>query len=124
MRIEALPAGAREFVERVLATHPAIGVFDCDGTLWSGDSGADFFYWEIERGLIPKAVADAALARYDLYNRGQVDETTMCGEMVQIHAGLSERVIREAAEKFFSEVGAQAFSRDAPADTGTGECRM
>ncbi len=99
-----LEPAAQEFIERVLATHPAIAVFDCDGTLWSGDSGADFFYWEIEHGLIPKAVADAALARYDLYNLGQVDEITMCGEMVQIHAGLSERLIREAAEKFFAEV--------------------
>jgi CTP:molybdopterin cytidylyltransferase MocA/phosphoserine phosphatase len=99
-----LEPAAQEFTEHVLATRPAIAVFDCDGTLWSGDSGADFFYWEIEQELIPKAVADAALARYDLYNRGQVDEATMCGEMVQIHAGLSERVIREAAEKFFTEV--------------------
>ena len=104
LNITSLGRSAQEFVERVLATHPAIAGFDCDGTLWSGDSGADFFYWEIEHALIPKAVADAALARYDLYNRGQVDEATMCGEMVQIHAGLSERVIREAAEKFFSEV--------------------
>ena len=95
---------AQEFAEHVLATRPAIAVFDCDGTLWAGDSGADFFYWEIKQGLIPKAVADAALARYGLYNCGQVNEATMCGEMVQIHAGLSERVIREAAEKFFTEV--------------------
>ena len=38
---------AVQFVQQVLATRPAIAVFDCDGTLWSGDAGADFFYWEM-----------------------------------------------------------------------------
>ncbi len=104
MRIEALPASAREFVERVLATRPAIAVFDCDGTLWWGDSGADFFYWEIKQGLISADVAKQASARYDEYNRGNVDEVTMCGEMVQIHRGLRESVIREAVKRFYAEV--------------------
>ena len=40
---------AVQFIQQVLAARPAIAVFDCDGTLWSGDAGADFFYWEMTR---------------------------------------------------------------------------
>ena len=29
--------------------------------------------------------------RYAAYKRGEVDETTMCGEMVTMHRGISER---------------------------------
>jgi len=43
---------ASQFIESVLALRPEIAVFDCDGTLWSGDAGRDFFYWEIERGVV------------------------------------------------------------------------
>ena len=53
-----------QFIESVLALKPAIAVFDCDGTLWSGDAGADFFYWEIERGIVGREVAEWARARY------------------------------------------------------------
>lgn len=83
---------------------PGIAVFDCDGTLWSGDSGADFFYWEVKRGLLPAKVAEWALARYDDYKRGNVDEETMCGEMVTIHDRIPQRVLEQAAVEFFAEV--------------------
>jgi phosphoserine phosphatase len=79
-------------------------VFDCDGTLWSGDSGADFFYWELERGLIAPEVAQWATARYQDYKAGNVEEDTMCGEMVAINAGSSLQSLQEAAEEFFSSV--------------------
>ena len=55
---------ASEFIDFVLALQPAIAVFDCDGTLWSGDAGRDFFYWEIERGLVSPEIAEAMRARY------------------------------------------------------------
>lgn len=48
-------ARAAEFVHSVLRLEPRIAVFDCDGTLWANESGEDFFYWEIEQGLIPLA---------------------------------------------------------------------
>ncbi|HEX7285808.1 MAG TPA: haloacid dehalogenase-like hydrolase [Candidatus Angelobacter sp.] len=99
-----LSANAQQFVDSVLALKPAIAVFDCDGTLWTGDSGADFFYWEIERGLLPAKVAEWALPRYEDYKRGNVDEATMCGEMVTINAGLPQRHLEEAAQDFFREV--------------------
>ena len=55
----------------MLALKPAIAVFDCDGTLWSGDAGADFFYWEIERGVVGREVAEWARARYEEYKAGR-----------------------------------------------------
>lgn len=94
---------ATEFVNSVLKSRPKIAVFDCDGTLWSGDAGAEFFYWEIDRGLIPPEVGRWAVARYDEYKAGKVDEATICGEMVTIHAGISEEAIRKAAADFFAE---------------------
>ncbi len=99
-----LSSAAKQFVDSVLALEPRVAVFDCDGTLWTGDSGADFFYWEVERGMIPAKVAEWALARYEDYKAGQVDEETMCGEMVTINAGLPRNILEEAAEKFFASV--------------------
>ncbi|HEY4932649.1 MAG TPA: haloacid dehalogenase-like hydrolase [Terriglobales bacterium] len=96
------PASA--FIESVLALRPEIAVFDCDGTLWSGDSGRDFFYWEIERGLVTREVADAMLARYRLYEAGEVGEEPMCAEMVTMHHGLAIDDLHRAAEEFFIEV--------------------
>lgn len=98
-----LSAGQR-FAESVLALRPRVAVFDCDGTLWSGDCGADFFYWEIERGMVPAKVAEWATARYADYKAGKVDEDTMCGEMVTINAGITTQALAEAAEEFFSTV--------------------
>lgn len=97
------PAAAT-FVQAVLHKRPRIAVFDCDGTLWSGDSGADFFYYEIERGLIPQKVVRWALPRYDEYKAGKVDEVQMCGEMVQIHDGVPEADIRVVVREFIASV--------------------
>ena len=103
MRTETSSLSQR-FADSVLALHPHIAVFDCDGTLWSGDSGADFFYWQIERGMFPHDVAERAAARYADYKQGKVDEDTMCGEMVTINAGHSVQTLQEAAEEFFSSI--------------------
>ena len=98
-----LSAG-QKFADSVLALRPRVAVFDCDGTLWSGDCGADFFYWEIERGLLPSKIAEWATARYADYKAGKVDEDTMCGEMVTINAGIAMQALAEAAEEFFLAV--------------------
>lgn len=98
-----------EFISGVLSTSPRVAVFDCDGTLWSGDSGADFFYWELDRGLLPADVAKWAVARYGEYRAGRVGEEDMCGEMVAIHKGLDESAIRAAAREFFDTVIASRF---------------
>jgi phosphoserine phosphatase len=91
-------------MDSVLVLKPRVAVFDCDGTLWTGDSGADFFYWEIERGLVPAHIVDWALPRYEDYKRGNVDEETMCGEMVTMNANLPESRLQEASRDFFRQV--------------------
>lgn len=99
-----LSTAAQQFVDSVLAMRPKIAVFDCDGTLWSGDSGADFFYWEIERGLIPPDILAWVLPRYEDYKAGNVVEEVMCGEMVTINAGLRQIELEKLSEEFSASV--------------------
>jgi phosphoserine phosphatase len=94
---------ATDFLNSVLRLQPRVAAFDCDGTLWSGDVGETFFDWEIRRGLVPAEVGLAMRARYASYKRGEVGETTMCGEMVTMHRGLAESVMLQAATDFFDE---------------------
>src|SRR5512135_3710987 len=101
---KSLSPRAEEFIAHVLALKPNIAVFDCDGTLWSGDAGADFFYWEIERGIVGPEVAQWARARYKQYQAGKVSEERICGEMVTMNHGVSCRLLRRAAREFFAEV--------------------
>ena len=105
-----LSASQTEFVSGILSLSPRVAVFDCDGTLWAGDSGAGFFYWELDRGLIPADTARRIRARYDEYVAGKVGEEQMCGEMVTIHDGIEDAVIRKAAREYFeSEVVDRIF---------------
>lgn len=95
---------ARQFVETVLELKPTIAVFDCDGTLWSGDAGKDFFYWEIERRLVSHELGEWGRRRYAEYEAGKVGEEPMCGEMVTINCGVSHEALQHAAAEFFDEV--------------------
>ncbi|HKR32888.1 MAG TPA: HAD family phosphatase [Terriglobales bacterium] len=88
------------FVNSVLALNARVAAFDCDGTLWFGDSGMKFLYWEIEEGLLSTEATQAIMRRYDEYLAGRVTEDEMCGEMVQIHRGIPEKKIREFAARF------------------------
>jgi phosphoserine phosphatase len=90
-------SSSQKFADSILAVRPRVAVFDCDGTLWSGDSGADFFYWQIDRGMFPHGVAERAAARYADYKQGKVDEEVMCGEMVTINAGNSVQTLLAAS---------------------------
>jgi len=92
---------AQAFIDSVLKLNPRMAAFDCDGTLWSADAGEGFFRWEIAEGLIPKDVADWAVARYADYRAGKVSEEVMCGEMVSMHKGLIESDIQRAATRYF-----------------------
>lgn len=96
-----LSPSAERFIQSVLDKEPAIAVFDCDGTLWEGNSGELFFDWEMERGLVSPQVAAALRDRYALYRQGGVSEDDMCGEMVTMHQGLSVAEIERAVEDFF-----------------------
>jgi phosphoserine phosphatase len=93
-----------ELIAQLLEQKPEIAVFDCDGTLWAGDSGADFFYWELERGFVPPDVERHIRQRYDGYLNGLVDELTICGEMIQINRGVPEAKLREAAREMFDQL--------------------
>ncbi len=100
---------AVSFVESVLRLQPRVAVFDCDGTLWAGDAGEEFLYWEIQRGLLPEPVVRWIQPRYRDYKDGLVSEEAMCGEMVTIHEGLRASELFSAAEEFFQEKFAGAI---------------
>src|SRR5450631_1175042 len=94
---------AKEFKRRVLDCKPKVAVFDCDGTLWSGDSGYGFMVWTLEQGLVSRSTSDWIDTRYRAYLSGSVSEAQICGEMVQIYAGLREKELRAAAAQYFNE---------------------
>jgi phosphoserine phosphatase len=95
---------APQFERLVLDTNPRVAVFDCDGTLWSGDAGSGFLFWSLEQGLVSRSASNWIYTRYRAYKAGKVSEVEICGEMVQIYAGLRDRELRAAAaiyvEKF------------------------
>jgi len=89
----------QEFAGAVHALSPKVAVFDCDGTLWSGDAGSGFMNWTIETGLVSREATDWIDARYRRYLRGEVSEVAICGEMVQMYR---EEEMRRAAKTFFA----------------------
>lgn len=91
-----------EFLAAVRALSPAVAVFDCDGTLWSGDAGSGFMNWTLETGLVSREAADWIDGRYRGYLRGEVSELAICGEMVQMYQRLREEEMRRAAKAFFA----------------------
>ncbi len=94
-----------DFHARVHALHPRIAVFDCDGTLWSGDAGSTFMHYTMGSLDVPAILAPETIAwlndRYAAYHRGEVSELAICGEMVQVYAGLPVDTLRAAAAAFF-----------------------
>ena len=98
---------ASEFSSSINELEPASGqlsaVFDCDGTLWSVDSGSGFMRWSIECGLLSRDAVDWLDERYRKYLRGEVDELQICGEMVQVYQGLRDAELRQAAAEFFAK---------------------
>jgi phosphoserine phosphatase len=97
------PLSTPEFFAGVHALSPQIAVFDCDGTLWSGDAGSSFMRWTIENGLLSAEQIAWLNGRYVGYTQGQVSEAAICGEMVQVYRGLSVDRMRTAAAEFFRE---------------------
>jgi HAD superfamily phosphoserine phosphatase-like hydrolase len=92
---------ATAFLDSVVRLQPTLAVFDCDGTLWSGDAGEGFFDWELKRGLVSEDIVRWARPRYADYRAGKVSEDDMCGEMVTMHRGLYETDVRRAALEYF-----------------------
>ena len=92
----------QEFEHSVLALSPTVAVFDCDGTLWSGDAGYGFMIWSLESGLVSRNASDWIDSRYRQYLAKEITEADICGQMVQIYAGLEESELRHAAADYFS----------------------
>lgn len=94
---------ADEFRRRVLDSKPKIAVFDCDGTLWGGDAGYGFMAWTLEQGLVSRTMTDWIDDRHRAYRAGKVSEVEICGEMVQVYAGLREQELQNAAAQYVNE---------------------
>ena len=92
-----------EFHLAVLANHPRVAVFDCDGTLWRGDSGSGFMDWSIAEGVVSRATGNWIEERHSEYRAGKISELAICGEMVQIYAGLREDELRQAAARYVAD---------------------
>ncbi len=102
---------AAEFEQRVFEGKPKVAVFDCDGTLWSGDAGYGFMAWSLDQGLVSRSTNDWIDSRYRAYRAGDVSEAAMCGEMVQMYAGLRESELEAAAARYVEEfVRARVFA--------------
>jgi phosphoserine phosphatase len=92
-----------EFERLVFEGKPTVAVFDCDGTLWGGDAGYGFMAWSLEQGLVSRSTNDWIDSRYRAYRAGSVSEAAMCGEMVQMYAGLRDSELRDAAARYVEE---------------------
>lgn len=99
-QVQATKWSAAEFKRLVLEAKPKVAIFDCDGTIWSGDSGKGFMDWSLEQGLVSRSTNDWIDTRYRAYMAGTVSELQICGEMVQIYAGLREQELRDAASLY------------------------
>jgi len=94
-----------EFLDSILRLELRVAAFDCDGTLWSGDAGERFFDWELRQGdIVSESLLRPMRERYAAYRRGEVDEATMCGEMVTMHQGIAELKMMDAATRFFDQL--------------------
>ncbi len=93
----------KEFERLVFESTPKVAVFDCDGTLWSGDAGYGFMAWSLEQGLVSRSTNDWIDSRYRAYRNAEVSEVAMCGEMVQLYAGLRESELEAAAARYVDE---------------------
>lgn len=102
-QLEAAQWTAAELQEKVLGLKPRVAVFDCDGTLWDGDAGLGFMHWSLEQGIVSRSTSDWIDSRHRAYRAGEVSEVKICGEMVQIYAGLRETELQNAAQRFVRE---------------------
>jgi len=102
-QIEIEKWSAAEFQRLVCEAKPRVAVLDCDGTLWGGDAGYGFMAWSLEQGLVSRSTNDLIDTRYRAYLAGEVSELEICGEMVQMYAGLRDAELRAAASRYVSE---------------------
>jgi phosphoserine phosphatase len=100
-----------ELEEKIREIAPRVAVFDCDGTLWGGDAGLGFMNWSLEQGIVSRSTADWVDTRHRAYRTGGVSEVQICGEMVQIYAGLRDEELKRVAAEYVREfVQPQVFA--------------
>ena len=99
----ALRLTTPDFHARVHSLNPQIAVFDCDGTLWSGDAGSAFMHWSIDTKLISLDQIAWIKERYEGYKHGTVSEYDICGDMTTVYRGLAVDRLRTAAAQFFRD---------------------
>ena len=114
-KIEIRKWTKQEFERLVFECEPKTAVFDCDGTLWSGDAGYGFMAWSLEQGLVSRSTHDWIDTRYRAYRAGNVSEEQMCGEMVQMYAGLRDSELRAAAAHYVGEFVRGSIFAEMPA---------
>ncbi len=102
-QLEATRWTAPQFEQSVFEAAPRVAVFDCDGTLWGADAGYGFMAWTLEQGLVSRSTSDWMDTRYRAYLAGNVTELQICGDMVQMYAGLHDEELRSAAARYFAE---------------------
>jgi len=111
MQSQALQWTRQELEQKVRDLAPQVAVFDCDGTLWGGDAGLGFMNWTLEQGIVSRSTSDWIDTRHRAYRAGGVSEAQICGEMVQIYAGLREEELRRVAAQYVQEfVQPQVFA--------------
>jgi phosphoserine phosphatase len=59
--------------------------------------------WSLEQGLVSRSTSDWIDTRHRAYRAGSVSEEVICGEMVQIYAGLRDQELRAAAAQYFEQ---------------------
>ena len=59
--------------------------------------------WTMETGLLSAERTAWLTQRYEAYGSGQVSELAICGEMVQVYAGLPIEDLRQAAATYFRD---------------------
>jgi phosphoserine phosphatase len=101
--LQAVQWSRAELERKVRDLKPRVAVFDCDGTLWDGDAGLGFMEWSLEKGIVSRSTADWIDTRHRAYRAGDVNEAQICGEMVQIYAGLREDEMRRVAAEYVRE---------------------
>lgn len=102
-QIDSPQWNAEQFERLVIESNPKTAIFDCDGTLWSGDAGYGFMIWTLEQGLVSRSTSDWVDTRYRAYQQGRLSEVEICGDMVRIYEGLREKELRAAAAHYVQE---------------------
>ena len=101
--VTILSLSKEEFLESVTGARPRVAVFDCDGTLWSGDAGSAFMEWTIETGLVSREVMDCDRCALPQVSAGRgFGAGDLRGDGADV-PGSAGGEMRQAAQTFFAQ---------------------